>query len=69
MKRESKTRASALALALCAACAAWGEAPADYGQVELIRDAWGTPHVFSSTIESLKSGRSWMGIETRPSCF
>jgi penicillin amidase len=46
MCTTSWRRPAALALLVATACSA---APPDYGKVELLRDTWGVPHVFSDS--------------------
>jgi len=59
---------SVLMLALVPACALAGEATrarSDRGRVELIRDTWGTPHVFADTDAGAMYGLGYAAAEDR----
>ena len=53
---------AALALLLALACSA---APPDYGRVELLRDTWGIPHVFSDTDRGAMYGLGYATAQER----
>src|SRR5512132_1447546 len=58
MSTASYRRIAALWPALTIACSA---GPQDYGKVELLRDNWGVPHVFSDTDAG---AMYWLGYAT-----
>lgn len=60
--RTSCRLVAALALFFGLACSA---APADYGKVELLRDQWGIPHVFSDTDHGAMYGLGYATAQER----
>ena len=62
MCTTSWRRPAALALLVATACSA---APADYGKIELLRDTWGIPHVFSDTDTGAMYGLGYATAQER----
>ena len=56
---------SLIAAVFMLAVPCWATAPAEYGEVELLRDAWGTAHVFSSTDAGAMYGLGYACAEDR----
>lgn len=57
--------AVAVLVALLCARPAFGAPPASYGRVELVRDTWGIPHVFSDTDPGAMYGLGYAAAEER----
>jgi acyl-homoserine lactone acylase PvdQ len=67
--KHARTSAPLLLLVLLAVCCGFGRAKADpqprNGKVELLRDTWGVPHVFSDTDAGAMYGLGYAAAEDR----